>query len=421
MQRIVHFGTGNFHRAHQAWYTWAAGGWAISGVSLRSPAIRDLLSPQGFGYTLAVKDAGGVEYHRIDCIDEILVASEEGATILARLAAPDTHVVTFTITEKGYALGNDGALDLTHPAVQADLEGGIQTIYGFLARGLAARRDAGAGPITLISCDNLSANGGTLHRALIRFCERAAPDLVPWLAGHVSCPDTMVDRITPATTDALIAEVAQATGRTDAAPVATEAFTDWVIEDRFVGPRPAWETAGARLVEDVAPYELRKLRLLNGAHSWLAYAGTLAGYDFVHQAIADPALLSGAREIMDEAAETLPDTVRADAPAYANALIARFANPALHHKLRQIAMDGSQKLPQRLAATWADRQAAGLPAPAIAAAIAAWVAFVRAETAAGRPLDDPKAAALAEASLAGDPVAAVLAVAGLPAALADKI
>jgi fructuronate reductase len=202
--------------------------------------------------------------------------------------------------------------------------------------------------------------------------------------------------------------------------VATEAFADWVIEDRFAGPRPDWDKAGARFVDDVAPYELRKLRLLNGAHSYLAYAGTLAGHTFVHEAIADPALLAGARAIMAEAAQTLPDTVQADTPAYAKALIARFANPSLHHKLRQIAMDGTQKLPQRLAATWAERQAAGLDAPAIKAAIAAWVGFVRLEAEAGRALDDPKAAALAEAARGDDPVPAILAVAGLPAALAGQ-
>jgi len=420
MPRIVHFGIGNFHRAHLAWYTWMAGGWAITGVSLRSAGMRDLLAPQGFGYTLVIKDAGGTAQHWIDCIDNVLVGPENGAQIIAAIAAPDTHVVSFTITEKGYHLGANGQLDLSHPGVTADLAGGEQTVYGFLAKGLTARRDAGAGPVTLVSCDNLSNNGATLHRALTAFCTHAAPDLLPWIAANVSCPGTMVDRITPHTTDALIAEVA-ATGRTDAAPVATEAFTDWVIENRFAGPYPDWQSAGARFVDDVAPYELRKLRLLNGAHSYLAYAGTLAGFEYVHEAIADPALLAGARAIMAEAAQTLPDTVQADAPAYADALIARFANPALHHKLRQIAMDGTQKLPQRLAATWADRQAAGLPAPGVAAGIGAWVAFVRSETKGGRTLDDPRAADLIKAAQSDTPVAAILAVAGLPTELAHQI
>jgi len=418
MPRILHFGLGNFHRAHQAWYTWKAGGWTITGVSLRSAGMRDRLAPQGFGYTVAIKDAKGTAHDWIDCIDGVLVGPGDGARILACIAAPDTHVIGFTITEKGYHLGTDGQLDLKDPALAADLAGGTQTVYGFLARGLAERRDAGAGPVTLLSCDNLSHNGATLLRALQAFCTRAAPDLIPWIDAHVTSPDTMVDRIVPATTDALIAEVAQATGRTDAAPVATEAFTDWVIEDRFAGPHPDWAKVGARLVKDVAPYELRKLRMLNGAHSYLAYAGTLAGHEYVHQAIADPALLQGARAIMAEAIETLPDTVRADAPAYGDALIARFANPALHHRLRQIAMDGTQKLLQRLGAPWADRQAAGLAAPASMAAIGAWLAFVRAETAAGRALDDPKAEALAKA--AGD-TTALLEIAGLPAALSGAL
>ncbi|WP_226782955.1 mannitol dehydrogenase family protein [Oceaniglobus trochenteri] len=422
MNRILHFGIGNFHRAHQAWYTHRAGGWKITGVSLRSAGVRDRLAPQDFGYTLVIKDAKGVSHAWIDVIDEVLVGAEDAGRIIERIASPRTHVITFTITEKGYHLDPaSGALNADDPAIRADLDGATGTVFGFLARGLAARQAAGAGPVTLVSCDNLSGNGEKLKKALTGFCDIAAPDLAPWLASHVSFPDTMVDRITPATTDALIDEVKQATGRNDASPVATEAFSDWVIQDDFAGPRPSWEEVGARLVDDVAPYELRKLRLLNGAHSWLAYAGTLAGHTHVHEAIADPDLLKGARSVMAEATETLPDEIRAETPAYADALIARFTNPSLHHKLRQIAMDGSQKLPQRLVAPWQARRDAGQAADAIETAIAAWVSFVLSETAAGRALDDPLAEALADACNQDEPVAAILKAAGLPDALAQPV
>ncbi|MDE3080502.1 MAG: mannitol dehydrogenase family protein, partial [Paracoccaceae bacterium] len=224
-----------------------------------------------------------------------------------------------------------------------------------------------------------------------------------------SFPDSMVDRITPATTEALKADVLAATGRADAAPVATETFTDWVIEDRFAGPRPAWETAGARIVEDVAPYEMRKLRMLNGPHSLIAYLGQLRGHAYVHAAIADPVVAAAARGLMREAAETLPDGVRADAGDYAEALMARFANPALAHALAQIAMDGSIKLGVRILPVIADRAVRGQASPFAAFGVAAWVAFVLRETAAGRALNDPQAAALAQDAGASDPVAALLA------------
>lgn len=389
MGRIVHLGLGNFHRAHQAVYTQDARGWQITGVSLRSPATRDALAGQDGAYTLAIKDADGTDYRRMDVIDQILVAPENPNAVVAALAAAD--IVTITVTEKGYHLA-DGTLDLGTPALQQDLAGPPGTIYGLLAHAFRRRR----APLPVISCDNLAANGPTLRAAMTAFLAAFDPGLARNLDHIATFPATMVDRITPATTDALRAEVAEA-GLPCAAPVETEAFTEWVIED-FAGTRPDWSAAGATFVSDVAPHELRKLRMLNGAHSFLAYAGTLAGFTFVHQAIADPALRAGARRIMDEASATLPDRTATDAPAYAEALIRRFENPSLNHRLRQIAMDGSQKLPQRMVATWGDRDAMGLASPGIEAGLKAWVDFVAQETRAGRALDDPLANDLARAA-----------------------
>ncbi len=400
MPDIVHFGVGNFHRAHQAAYTEFAnriGGaqWQVHGVSLRSPAIRDLLKSQQYSYTLMISDSHGTHYEWISALQSILVPPQDTADILHRIAAPETQIITLTVTEKGYHLVPDtGVLDL--PAVRSDISGAPQSLYGFLARGLQKRRDQGSGPITIMSCDNLASNGDTLAAAMEAFVSAYDPSLVRYLQSEVTFPNCMVDRITPATTDETCAMVLSATGKNDAAPVATEQFSEWVIENRFAGSRPDWERVGVRLVPDVAPFELRKLRMLNGAHSYLAYAGILAGFDHVHEAIADPDLNAGTRAIMLEAMATLPASVRDDSSEYAGSLIDRFANPRLHHKLRQIAMDGSQKIPIRLIATWQERHKLDQPSPAIEHALVAWADFVMNEFAEGRELDDPLTRELAE-------------------------
>ncbi len=401
MKTILHLGVGNFHRAHQAAYTHAAnalGGeiWRIIGVSLRSPGIRDALADQEFDYTLAIKDADGRAYEKITCISDILFAPEANEEVLSAIAIAD--LITLTITEKGYCLTGDGRLDLQHAGIAHDLAGGASTAIGLLARGLA-RRNSG---LAILSCDNLSANGTMLEGAVRDFATAANLPLPDGL----EFPSTMVDRITPATTDQLRDEVLRETGFADAAPVETEEFTEWVIEE-FSHPRPDWSQVGVDFVADVAPFELRKLRLLNGAHSTLAYAGVVAGHDFVHQAIADPHLRDLASGVMAEASETLPDGI--ETKAYIAALLERFTNPALHHKLRQIAMDGSQKLPVRLMGSIRDRQALGLSSPSLWAGVEAWIAFVQAETEAGRALDDPLAEALAQDARAGNATARLLA------------
>jgi fructuronate reductase len=407
--RIVHLGVGNFHRAHQAWYTQIANeasgeDWRIVGVSLRRPDMRDALAPQGFNYTLEIDDGRGPEYQTITVIDDILVAPEDGRAVLEAIADPRTAIVTLTVTEKGYYLRpSDRSLDTDHPAIRFDFDAERPTTtIGILAAGLSLRLQRRMSPLTVLCCDNLPDNGPVLRRAVEGFAQRRDPVLAMALDSAASFPGTMVDRIVPATTDEVRRRVEAATGRPDAWPVATERFSQWVIEDRFAGPRPAWERAVAEFVAEVRPYELRKLRMLNGAHSTLAYAGVLAGKTFVHDAIADPELLRLARGVMTEAAATLPDDVRASAQDYADALTERFGNAGLQHRLRQIAMDGSQKIPVRLLAPLRERLAKTMPSPTLEAAIAAWLAFVLHETAAGTPLDDPCAADLASICRSAD-------------------
>ena len=402
MPRILHLGIGNFHRAHQAAYTQAANAvgpeiWEIVGVSLRSPQVRDVLKSQNNVYTLAISGNDGTSYQEISCIRDVLFAPEDQISVISQIADPKTRIVSLTVTEKGYHLNpSSGRLDTSAEPLRDDLDGTCETIYGLLAKGLRQRLDVNAVPITILSCDNLNANGSKLQAALGTFIDATDPKLASYVEASVAFPNCMVDRITPATTDSLITEVERHKGHPDKAPVATEAYSEWVIEDDFPAGRPAWESTGAVFTKDVEPFELRKLRLLNGAHSGLAYAGVLAGHRYVHEAISDPDLRMLATGIMAEAAETLPPDIRETGGSYSRALIDRFANRHLNHELRQIAMDGSLKLPIRLVATWHERTARGLASPAIEQAISAWIGFAIAETVAGRALQDPASGEIAD-------------------------
>lgn len=384
---IVHFGIGAFHRAHQAWYTDAAMNigdtdWSITGVSLRSAGVARQMNPQGGLYALAEQSGEGTSLRIVGSVRNVLVASEEPDAVIAAVAAPTTHIVSLTVTEKGYCRRPDGSLDfeLAHSL----------SFYYFVTQGLLARAKAGLPGITLLSCDNLADNGAKLNALMLQYLERHEPDLVQWFTQHCTCPATMIDRIVPATTNEDRAMVAQALGGlTDEACVVTEPFSQWVIEDRFAGPRPRWEAVGAQLVSEVGPYETAKLRMLNGAHSLLAYCGLKAGYAYVHEAIADPTLHHLAEQLMRrEAAPTITPAPGQDLAAYADALIARFANPSLNHRLIQIAMDGSQKIPQRWLHTLAENAAQARQCPAILEAISAWLHHL---TGANGPVDDPLA------------------------------
>ena len=397
---IVHFGIGAFHRAHQAVYTdeaMAAGDrdWRITGVSLRSGDVAQQLNPQDGLYVLAARASDAVALRLIGSVAGVLVGPEAPGAVIDAIASPDTHIVSFTVTEKGYVRRADGALDLDHADIASDIGGKVapRTIYGFVAAGLARRRAAGLPGLTLLSCDNLADNGRQLRQLMHCYLEATDPALADWFAQHCRCPGTMVDRIVPAMTAEDRAWIAERIGLEDEGAIITEGFTQWVIEDDFVGPRPRWEAVGAQLVADVRPHEAAKLRMLNGAHSALAYIGLDAGHEFVHQAVADPAIRPVIETIMrQEAAATLDPGSGIDTAAYADELLDRFANSALQHRLMQIAMDGSQKIPQRWLEPLAIAQAAGRSSPATLQALAAWMRHVRGDL---RPVDDPQAARLA--------------------------
>lgn len=383
---IVHFGIGAFHRAHQAVYTDNAmaaesGDWRILGVSLRSGNVRDQMRPQDGLYSLVEQSAVGSKVRVIGSVADVLVAAEERDRLIVALANPATHIVSFTITEKGYCRAPDGAIDFD---VADD-----SSVYSYLAEAFRKRHDAGLPGLTLMSCDNLAGNGAQLKRLITQYLGRHAPDLVGWFKDKCACPSTMVDRIVPATTDADRTSIEALIGMRDDAMVVTEPFSQWVIEDNFAGPRPAWEQHGALMTSNVHAYEEAKLRLLNGAHSALAYVGLKHGHEFVHQAIADPELARLANTLMrNEAATSLEPAPGQDLDAYADALIARFQNPALNHRLMQIAMDGSQKIPQRWLATLACQQTKGKRCPSILTAIGGWLCHIRGDNGF---VDDPLA------------------------------
>lgn len=378
--RIVHLGIGAFHRAHQAVYTdeaVAAGDhdWRITGVSLLSSTVRDALAPQDWWYTVTERSNGESGTRAVSALDRIIVAPENPEAVIEALAAPETHLVTLTVTEKGYHRATGRAsLDMADPDIRAELAGGgPRTIFGYLAAGLARRRKTGAGGLTLISCDNLSDNGRLLGGLLTEFVEVADPGLLDWLRDNVACPDTMVDRIVPATTPEHRTAVAAALGMEDAGAIITEPFRQWVIENRFAGLRPKWEAVGVQIVADVRPFERAKLRLLNAAHSTLAHAGLMLGYRFVHEAVADADLRAFVFGLLDEAVPTLMPAEGLDPRRYIEAIMSRFANADLRHDLRQIATDASQKLPQRWFATMIDRKMNGLNSPFLLAATAIWL------------------------------------------------
>ena len=395
---IVHIGPGAFHRAHQAAYVDSILGadprFAISAVALNSTGVADALGPQDGLYTLALLGAE-TRYRVIGSITELLTAQRRDA-ILSRIAAPTTRIVTTTVTEKGYHLDGNGALDPDHPAIVRELTGAEpSTLSGWLVTGLAARRAAGGGAITLMSCDNLADNGHRFRRAIRDLAAARDPDLAMWIDDHVRFPSTMVDSITPATDDALRTSVRAATGLDDAWPIQREAFSQWVIEDDFAGDRPPFELAGAQFTRDVRGFENAKLRLLNGAHSTLAYIGILMGLTTVRDAMASAPLAAFAEALMrQDIAPSITPPAEMDLSAYIDAVLGRFANPAIAHQLAQIAWDGSQKLPYRLCDTIRDARGAGRPVDRLAVPIAAWFRFLDLRKASGETLVDPRADAL---------------------------
>ncbi len=403
---IVHLGLGAFHRAHQAVYTEdamnAAGGdWRICGVSLRGSGVRDGMQAQDGLYSVIERSEAGNQARIIGSVGDVLFAPENPAAVIDAMARPETHVVSLTITEKGYSQDPaTGGLMTDLPDIQNDLNLANlpKTALGYLARALKQRVETGAGPLNVISCDNLPNNGRILERLVLDFCKIAAPEIVGWVEAHVAFPCTMIDRIVPAATDEVLALAADVLGVDDQMALLTEPFKQWVIEDKFTAPRPAWEAAGAEIVADVAAFEAMKLRLLNASHSAIAYLGYLSGYKTVSDTVAVPEFKSFIHRLMDaEATPTLHIPAGFDVATYKQDLMDRFSNPTLAHKTWQIAMDGSQKLPQRLLETLYENLKAGGETGGIALAVAGWMQYVGGTDEQGEPIDvsDPYADELA--------------------------
>lgn len=398
---IVHIGVGAFHRAHQAVYLddvlASEPGWAICGVSLNGRDVRDALQPQDGLYTLALLGQKP-SLRVIGSIRELLFAREQRDEVLRRLADPLVRIVTLTITEKGYCLAG-ADLDLAHPEIVHDLASpdAPHGAIGYLVAGLAARRKLHLRPFTVLSCDNLPENGRKLGRAVVQYARQIDPELARWIEAEVAFPCSMVDSITPATDDALRERVATQLGCNDAWPVQREAYTQWVVEDSFCNGRPAFERVGVTLSGDIAGYDRAKLRLLNAPHSALAYLGSLMGIETVAQAMATPVLAGYVERLMhDGIVPNVKAPTGFNAGAYVEAILARFRNPAIQHRLLQIAWDGSQKLPVRLLGTIGDALAAGHPIDLLCLPVAAWMQFVRRQARNGVALVDPMADTLAE-------------------------
>ena len=417
---IVHFGPGAFFRAHLAAYTdeamAAAGGdWGILAVSLKSPRAVDQLGPQGGVYSAVELAPGGRIARRIGAIADCLLAPRDPERVIAAIADPATRIVSLTITEKGY--GYDpatGGLDEVHPDIAHDLAmpDTPQSAMGLLLAGLRRRAVSGAGGLTVLSCDNLAENGKVTGAVLRGFAHAVAPEMAGWIDDHIRCPSAMVDRITPATTPADLDQLEVDEGYRDPAAVMHEPFRQWVIEGDFAAGRPAWDRAGAEMVRSVAAHERMKLRCLNGTHSALAYLGALAGHETVAEATQDPVFAAFCTRLWaQEIVPTLTAPEGTDLQAYTQALLTRYQNPAIRHLTHQIAMDGSQKLPQRIIATLADTLAAGRLAPGLCLVLAAWMRYAGEvnDQGARHAIADPMVAQLRAAYRAADPVRAFLA------------
>ncbi|POT59705.1 fructuronate reductase [Citrobacter amalonaticus] len=421
--RIVHFGFGAFHRAHQALLTdrvlnAQGGDWGICEISLFSGApLMSQLRAQDHLYTVLEKGADGNQAIVIGAINECLNAELDSlAAIVEKFCEPQVAIVSLTITEKGYCIDPaTGALDLTNPRIIHDLRhpDAPHSAPGILVEALHRRRERGLSPFTVLSCDNIPDNGQVVKHAVLGMAEQRSPELAAWIEKHVSFPGTMVDRIVPAATEESLQEIARELSVTDPCAISCEPFIQWVVEDRFVAGRPAWEAAGVQMVSDVLPWEEMKLRMLNGSHSFLAYLGYLAGFRHINDCMQDSAFCEAAyRLMMQEQAPTLRIT-GVDIPGYAESLIARFTNPALKHKTWQIAMDGSQKLPQRMLAGIRIHLQRQSEWPLLALGVAAWMRYVSGVDDAGVVIDvrDPlndKIRAIVETSSEHDRVAALL-------------
>ena len=421
--RIVHFGFGAFHRAHQALLTnrvlnEKGGDWGICEISLFSgDVLMSQLRAQDHLFTVLEKGAEGNQAIVVGAVHECLNAKLDSlAAIIEKFCEPQVAIVSLTITEKGYCIDPaTGKLDMHNTRILHDLENPTEphSAPGILVEALHRRRERGLPPFTVLSCDNIPDNGHVVKNAVLGMAQKRSAELAGWIDAHVSFPGTMVDRIVPAATENSLAEITQELGVEDPCAISCEPFIQWVVEDNFVAGRPEWEAAGVQMVKDVLPWEQMKLRMLNGSHSFLAYLGYLAGYAHINECMEDASFREAARRVMlNEQAPTLRIT-DVDLTAYADSLIDRFANPALQHRTWQIAMDGSQKLPQRMLdgiRVHLERKSAW---PLLALGVAGWIRYVSGTDERGDAIDvrDPlsdKIQSLVKASSEAERVNALL-------------
>lgn len=421
--RIVHFGFGAFHRAHQALLTdrvlnALGGNWGICEISLFSgDELMSALREQDHLYTVLEKGRDGNQAIVVGAVNECLNAKLDGMeAIVEKFCEPQVAIVSLTVTEKGYCIDPaTGKLDTANERILHDLQNPAapHSAPGILVEALHRRRERGLRPFTVLSCDNIPDNGHIVRNAVIGMAEKRSQALADWVQDQVTFPGTMVDRIVPAATAESLQEIAELLGVEDPCAISGEPFIQWVIEDNFVAGRPKWEVAGVEMVDDVLPWEQMKLRMLNGSHSFLAWLGYLAGYQHINDCMADKNFrLAALRLMMQEQAPTLRVT-GVDLAQYAQSLLERFSNPALQHRTWQIAMDGSQKLPQRMleSVRWHLQQENEWPC--LALGIAAWMRYVSGVDDAGQTIDvrDPlaqKIKNIVETSAEQERVAALL-------------
>jgi fructuronate reductase len=409
---FVHFGPGAFHRAHQADYIdrllHQDPRWGIAAVSLKSAGTVEALKVQNGIYTLAILDAE-TSFRTIGAHSGFF-GPHDSADLRQQLLDPAVRIVTSTVTEKGYCLAGDGTLDFAHPDISHDLEHPQQpvSLIGWLAMGLADRRANGLAPFTTICCDNMASNGRKVQAAVVAFAQQLDPEIARWIEGEAIFPSTMVDSITPATDGRLRQLVRHATGFEDAIPVSREAFSQWVVEDVLPGGSPDFGSVGAVLTRDVQAWEKAKLRILNGAHSTLAYLGLLLDLETVADAMDHPALSGFVERLVSEDIIPTLEPSPIDLRGYAKETCHRFRNSAIHHRLSQIAWDGSQKLPYRLLDTIIDARAAGRPIERLAVPIAAWILFIDRQARVEATIVDPLAESLTAIASGADPVGQIL-------------
>lgn len=397
---IVHLGVGGFHRAHQAMYLdrlmsqGTALDWAICGVGVlpHDARMRDALVAQDGLYTLVLKHPDGtLEGRVVGSVVDFLLAPDDPEAVIEKMASPEIRVVSLTVTEGGYNVHPvTGEFDESDPAVQADLAPGAvpATSFGLVTEALRRRRDRGVTPFTVMSCDNIQGNGEVAHRMFGAFARLKDPELGAWIEEHVPFPSSMVDRITPVTTDDDRAMVAERFGVDDAWPVVAEPFCQWVLEDRFADGRPPWEDAGVQVVDDVEPYELMKLRLLNASHQALCYLGYLTGYRYAHEVCADEVFVRFLLDYMErEATPTLQPVPGIDLEDYRRTLVERFANPAVRDTLARLCAESSDRIPKWLLPVVRENLVAGGEVHRAAAVVAAWARYAEGVDEQGEPIE----------------------------------